>query len=133
MTALEEALVSARQTRTPLVVSHLKCAGPKVWGRAAKVLARLDEAQREQSVAFDIYPYDASSTMLRGDRLKGARKVIVTGRNRIRNRPDRILRMWLAAGAVRQRRPPIVWRPVAAFFTRCKSATCVGSWLTRLA
>lgn len=76
--ALDEAISAARLTGTPLVVSHLKCASPKVWGRARAALQRIEEAQQHQSVAFDIYPYDASSTMLRPDRLAGARKIVVS-------------------------------------------------------
>jgi N-acyl-D-amino-acid deacylase len=76
--ALDEALASARVTGTPLVISHLKCASPKVWGRARAALQRIEEARTHQSVSFDIYPYDASSTMLRPERLAGARKVVVS-------------------------------------------------------
>ncbi|MGL5446464.1 MAG: N-acyl-D-amino-acid deacylase family protein [Rhabdaerophilum sp.] len=76
--ALDEALASARSTGTPLVISHLKCASPKVWGRARAALERIEAARAHQPVAFDVYPYDASSTMLRADRLKGARKIVVS-------------------------------------------------------
>lgn len=76
--ALEEALLAARQTSTPLVISHLKCASPKVWGQARAALQRIEEARQHQTVAFDVYPYDASSTMLRPDRLAGARKIVVS-------------------------------------------------------
>lgn len=78
MAALDEALGSARITGTPLVISHLKCASPKVWGRARAALQRIEAARAHQSVAFDVYPYDASSTMLRPDRLRGARKIVVS-------------------------------------------------------
>lgn len=77
--AIGEALSSARRTGVPIVISHLKCASPSVWGKSAKVLALLDRAQAEGfDVAFDIYPYDASSTMLRPDRLAGARRIVIS-------------------------------------------------------
>jgi N-acyl-D-amino-acid deacylase len=61
-----------------LVISHLKCASPKVWGQARAALEKIEAACEHQSVAFDVYPYDASSTMLRADRLRGARKIVVS-------------------------------------------------------
>lgn len=77
--ALDEALSCARSTGVPIVVSHLKCASPRVWGRGRQVLALLDRAVAKGiDVAFDIYPYDASSTMLRPDRLEGARRIVVS-------------------------------------------------------
>ncbi len=76
--AMDEALGSARASGVPLVISHLKCAAPSIWGRASKVLARIDKASLVQDVAFDVYPYDASSTMLDPDRLEGSRRIMVS-------------------------------------------------------
>jgi N-acyl-D-amino-acid deacylase len=76
--AMDEALGSARTSGVPLVISHLKCGAPSIWGRAAKVLKHIDKAALTQDVAFDVYPYDASSTMLDPDRLEGARRVLVS-------------------------------------------------------
>lgn len=77
--AIEEALSSARKTGASTVISHLKCASPRVWGQSAAILGLLDRAMAEGlDVAFDIYPYDASSTMLRPDRLAGARRIVVS-------------------------------------------------------
>jgi N-acyl-D-amino-acid deacylase len=76
--AMEEALGSAHASGLPLVISHLKCAAPSVWGRAAKLLARIDKAALVQDVAFDVYPYDASSTMLDPNRLEGSRRIMVS-------------------------------------------------------
>jgi N-acyl-D-amino-acid deacylase len=76
--AMDEALNSAWTADLPLVVSHLKCASPAVWGTARNLLQRIEAAQLRQSVAFDVYPYEASSTMLRPDRLAGARRITVS-------------------------------------------------------
>lgn len=77
--AIDEALSSARATGASIVISHLKCASPLVWGKSTKILSLLDRALAEGlDLAFDIYPYDASSTMLRPDRLVGARRVVVS-------------------------------------------------------
>lgn len=62
--AMGEALVTAREGRVPLVVSHLKCAGRGNWGRSGEVLETLENAAAQQKVACDCYPYTASSSTL---------------------------------------------------------------------
>ena len=64
LSALEDAFTTARLSDVPVVVSHLKCAGAKNWGRTTEVLAALDDAAQRQSVGCDCYPYAASSTVL---------------------------------------------------------------------
>lgn len=78
VSSVEETVWTAREAGSAVVISHLKCASPGVWGRAAKVLAAIDAAAASgQEIAFDVYPYAASSTMLRADRIEGAKKVVV--------------------------------------------------------
>lgn len=62
--ALQEAFTIGGRSRVPIVVSHLKCAGIDNWGRSTEILAALDAARAEQSVACDCYPYAASSSTL---------------------------------------------------------------------
>jgi N-acyl-D-amino-acid deacylase len=62
--AMEEAFTIGRQTRIPVIVSHLKCAGIANWGRSAEVLQVLDGARSLQSVGCDCYPYAAGSSTL---------------------------------------------------------------------
>lgn len=62
--AMDEALVTAREGRVPLVISHLKCAGRGNWGRSGEVLETLEDAAVGQKVACDCYPYTASSSTL---------------------------------------------------------------------
>ncbi|WGL16153.1 D-aminoacylase [Microbulbifer bruguierae] len=62
--AMDEALLTAREHRVPLIVSHLKCAGRGNWGRSGDVLGALENATRYQQVACDCYPYTASSSTL---------------------------------------------------------------------
>ena len=76
--ALNEALAVSRTARVPIVISHLKCAAPSIWGWGGKVLKALDLAAQSQAVAFDVYPYDASSTMIHPDQLAGATRVMVS-------------------------------------------------------
>ena len=67
--ALDEAVRIGRHARVPVVVSHLKCAGPDNWGRSGAVLAALDRARASHavdpdSVGWDCYPYAAGSSTL---------------------------------------------------------------------
>ena len=65
--AINEALEIGRRTGIRVEISHVKCAGPAVWGRAADGLALFERARDEGvDVAGDQYPYTASSTSLTG-------------------------------------------------------------------
>jgi N-acyl-D-amino-acid deacylase len=61
--ALEEAIDVGREAGLPVHISHLKSTGVANAGMAQRVLARIDEANRQGvKVSFDVYPYDAYST-----------------------------------------------------------------------
>lgn len=62
--AMREAFAIGRQSRVPVLVSHLKCAGIDNWGRSSEVLQALDEARTAQPAGCDCYPYAASSSTL---------------------------------------------------------------------
>ncbi|HEY0708007.1 MAG TPA: amidohydrolase family protein, partial [Polyangia bacterium] len=62
--ALEEAFRIGKQSRVPVVVSHLKCAGVENWGRSGEVLAAMEQAGAGQPLGHDCYPYAASSSTL---------------------------------------------------------------------
>ncbi|MFD1215688.1 MULTISPECIES: N-acyl-D-amino-acid deacylase family protein [Microbulbifer] len=62
--AIDEALLTAREHRVPLIISHLKCAGRGNWGRSDAVLSSLESAAKHQTLACDCYPYTASSSTL---------------------------------------------------------------------
>lgn len=70
--AVQEALETGRQASAALVISHHKCAGEKNIGKSVETLAAIDEAQKSQSVAFDVYPYVASSSSLLKQYLRDA-------------------------------------------------------------
>jgi len=56
LASLEETFETGRRAQVPVVISHLKCASPKVWGTSGQVLARIEAARRQQAVGFDVYP-----------------------------------------------------------------------------
>ena len=77
--ALEEAISISEATGASLIVSHVKAAGKANWGKGEALRKRLEraaaaaaqEGQEERGesthvrrVAFDVYPYTASSTHL---------------------------------------------------------------------
>lgn len=76
--ALEEALGIGREAAAPVVISHHKVCGRRNFGRIAESLQRIEAAQQVQRVAFDVYPYTASSTVLMAEHLAHSEKVLVT-------------------------------------------------------
>ena len=65
--AINEALEVGRRTGVRVQISHMKCMGELMWGRAADALGFLERARDEGiDAAGDQYPYTASSTSLTG-------------------------------------------------------------------
>ena len=65
LAAVDEVIEVAREARLPGIVTHIKALGPRVWGLAGAVVARIEAARAEGVEVFaDQYPYDASSTSL---------------------------------------------------------------------
>ncbi|MFD0743444.1 amidohydrolase family protein [Phytohabitans flavus] len=65
LAAIDEAIDTTRATGGRLQFSHLALNDPEYWGRATDALDRFDAARAEGlDVAFDVYPYDASSSAL---------------------------------------------------------------------
>jgi len=75
--ALQEAFAVTKPRRTPLVLSHLKCAGMRNWGRAAETLDLIDATRRTQPVHLDCYPYTAGSTVIRPDLADGEVEILI--------------------------------------------------------
>jgi dihydroorotase/N-acyl-D-amino-acid deacylase len=60
-----EALEIGRQARIPIVLTHHKAIGRRMWGKSAVTLAMVDSARRAGTdVMMDQYPYTASYTGL---------------------------------------------------------------------
>ena len=64
ITALEESFTIGSEAKLPVVVSHLKCAGPQNWGRSKEVLAAIESGPYHDHVHMDCYPYAAGSSNL---------------------------------------------------------------------
>ncbi len=62
--AMHEAFTIGRESRVPVILSHLKCAGIANWGRSDEVLQALETARGLQSAGCDCYPYAAGSSTL---------------------------------------------------------------------
>jgi N-acyl-D-aspartate/D-glutamate deacylase len=62
--ALEEAFLIGRQSHVPVIISHLKCAGIRNWGRSGEVLEALEMGRKRQPAGWDCYPYAAGSSTL---------------------------------------------------------------------
>jgi N-acyl-D-amino-acid deacylase len=76
--AMHEAADTAKAGRTPWILSHHKCAGPKNWGRTIETLALLDRMAKTQEIGLDAYPYNAGSTLLRTDLVDGVIQILIT-------------------------------------------------------
>ena len=75
--ALQEAFAVTRPGRTPLVLSHHKCAGARNWGRSSETLGLIDAARQTQPVHLDCYPYTAGSTVIRPDLADGEVEILI--------------------------------------------------------
>jgi N-acyl-D-aspartate/D-glutamate deacylase len=78
LSAMQEAFSTGRNSRVPVVISHLKCAGIANWGRSEEVLHALDTARAEQPVQCDCYPYTASSSTLDLRQVDDRVRIIIT-------------------------------------------------------
>ena len=60
-----EAITIARDARIPVILTHHKAVGPKMWGESRRTLAMVDSARAAGlDVMVDVYPYTATSTGL---------------------------------------------------------------------
>jgi N-acyl-D-amino-acid deacylase len=78
LSAMQEAFSTGRNSRVPVVISHLKCAGVANWGRSGEVLHALDTARAEQPVQCDCYPYTASSSTLDLRQVDDRVRIVIT-------------------------------------------------------
>ncbi len=76
--AIEEAIDIADHAGGKLVISHHQATGRANHGKSVPTLARIDEARREMDIGMDVYPYAASSTVLRLERCDTGLRILIT-------------------------------------------------------
>lgn len=76
--SLDESFEVGRGAGVPVVISHHKTTGVANFGRTAETLPKIEAAMVGQEVGLDVYPYIASSTVLRTGRIEEALKVLIT-------------------------------------------------------
>ena len=76
--SLEESLKIGRAVGVPVVISHHKCMGEKNFGRSTETLSLLSRARLHQSVALDVYPYTAGSSVLNRELVSLSSKTVIT-------------------------------------------------------
>ncbi|NWA08336.1 N-acyl-D-amino-acid deacylase family protein [Pseudomonas gingeri] len=76
--AMDEAFEIGRHARSPVIISHLKCAGAGNWGRSPQLLAKLEQAAKDHPVGCDCYPYAASSSTLDLKQVTDAFRITIT-------------------------------------------------------
>ncbi|HTP94984.1 MAG TPA: amidohydrolase family protein [Burkholderiales bacterium] len=76
--SMEETFAIGRALGVGVVISHHKCVGKPNHGRSPETLALIERTRGRQRVGLDCYPYIASSTVLRYDRLEQSSRIIIT-------------------------------------------------------
>src|SRR6185503_14437182 len=76
--SLDESFGVGRAAGVPVVISHHKTTGVANFGRTAETLPKIAAAMAGQEIGLDAYPYIASSTVLRRERIEDALKVLIT-------------------------------------------------------
>src|SRR5437016_2530417 len=76
--SLDESFAIGRGAAVPVVISHHKTTGVANFGRTAETLPKIEAAMAGQEIGLDAYPYIASSTVLRTQRIEDALKVLIT-------------------------------------------------------
>jgi len=78
LASLDDSFAVGRDAGVPVVISHHKTTGVANFGRTAETLPKIRAAMAGQEVGLDVYPYIASSTVLRAGRIADSLKVLIT-------------------------------------------------------
>ncbi|WP_434106164.1 N-acyl-D-amino-acid deacylase family protein [Paraburkholderia caffeinilytica] len=76
--AIEEAIDIAGHAGGKLVISHHQVTGRANFGKSKPTLERIDEARESLDIGVDVYPYSASSTVLRLERCDTGLRILIT-------------------------------------------------------
>lgn len=109
--ALEEAFATARPARTPLIISHHKCAGVRNWGRSAETLGLIEGAAKTQPVCMDCYPYTAGSSVLNPDLCDGEIEVLINASQKHPEMAGRYLKDIAAGWGIGEREAAVRLQP----------------------
>lgn len=114
--AMNEAFRIGREVGVPVIISHHKVVGVRNYGRSEETLKLLTEARKGQEVCVDCYPYIASSTMLRADRITLSERIIITWSKPLPEYVGRDLADIAAAMGVSQEEAVARLRPAGAIY-----------------
>lgn len=76
--AVAEAIEIGIAGGLPIVISHHKCAAPENFGRSHATLAMIDACAARHPIGLDVYPYSASSTVLRPDWVRADIETVIS-------------------------------------------------------
>ena len=78
--SLDETFRIGSESRSPVIVSHHKVQGKNNFGRSVETLNHIDGHLHghHHGIAFDVYPYVASSTVLKEDSIRLSERVLIT-------------------------------------------------------
>ena len=76
--ALSEAFEIGETADIPVIVSHLKCAGPDNWGRSQEILDFINKSRYKNRINMDCYPYAAGSSTLDLGQVDERVKIFIT-------------------------------------------------------
>lgn len=76
--ALTEAFEIGETSDIPVIISHLKCAGPDNWDRSKEILDFIDNSRYKNRINMDCYPYAAGSSTLDLGQVDERVKIFIT-------------------------------------------------------
>ncbi|EHP37991.1 N-Acyl-D-amino-acid deacylase, partial [Cupriavidus basilensis OR16] len=76
--AIDETARIGQALGVQTVISHHKLVGTRNHGRSRETLAKVSALSRQMPLCMDCYPYAASSTMLRPERVEQCERILIT-------------------------------------------------------
>ncbi|MDW3683666.1 D-aminoacylase [Cupriavidus sp. CV2] len=76
--AIDETARIGQALGVQTVISHHKLVGRRNHGRSRETLAKVSALSRQMPLCMDCYPYAASSTMLRPERVEQCERILIT-------------------------------------------------------
>ena len=76
--AIDECCAIGKTSDIPVVISHLKCAGPDNWGRSQEIIDFIENSTYSDRVHMDCYPYAAGSSTLDLGQVDERVKILIT-------------------------------------------------------